>query len=275
MKFRGKRFLVTGATSGLGLAIVARLLRAGGVKVVAVGRDTSHLEKVLGDAPNVKVLSLDISKPENIEFMLDEAIRLMGGVDCVFACAGFGYHESFGRGKRPDYRHVERIFQTNVLSPIYTLEYLLAKTSHKVTFVSVSSMLGKFGLPYMSLYSATKHALAGFHSGYRFEKPKRLHLVTAYPITMKTPFWARIAPNILLPKPIQSADAAAAAILKGLKQGKAEIYTHPASKIILMFPVIIPIYQLIYRLSVLCVPYHKSVKVFANLINPAEYSVLP
>ena len=242
MKLDGKRYLITGASSGLGLAVVRRLLGVKDTKVVAVARNI----KPLGAMPVRRVfsLSLDVTKPENIDFMLDEAIRVMGGVDCVITCAGFGYYERF---EGQDYGHIERVFQTNVLSPLYTLERFLSKTKGKVAFVTISSMLGKFGLPGMALYSATKHALDGFQDSYRFEKPKRLHYMTAYPIGLKTPFWKRIAKDIPLPRPLQSADMAACAILEGLQQGKRTIYTSLTSKIALrvngMLPVVVLVYQ--------------------------------
>lgn len=240
-----KRFLVTGASSGLGLALVRRLAKMRGTKITAVARDIRPLDKM----PVDRVLSMDVTKPENIELMLDEGIRHMGGIDCVITCAGFGYYERFlGR----DYGHIERIFETNVLAPLYTLERFLAKTNKAVAFVSVSSVLGKFGLPGMSLYSATKHALDGFHDSYRFEKPGRLHFMTAYPIGMRTHFWERIATDIPLPRPLQSADAAAAAILKGLRDKKQTVYTSPASRLILsinhLLPFIVPAYQNINKL---------------------------
>ena len=246
MKLGGKRYLITGASSGLGLAIVKQLLRVKGAKIVAVARNIKPLEVM--PAHRVFPLSLDVTKPENIDFMLDETIKMMGGVDCVIACAGFGYYERF---ENKGYGHIERIFQTNVLSPLYTLERFLSKTKGKVAFVAISSMLGKFGLPGMALYSAAKHALDGFHDSYRFEKPKRLHYMTVYPVGLKTHFWERITTDIPLPRPLQSADAAACAILKGLQQGKCTVYTSPASKIALRingaFPVLALAYQLLNK----------------------------
>ena len=248
MKLNNKRYLITGASSGLGLAIVKRLIKVKGVRIVAVARNIKPLEKMPPD--KVFALSLDVTEPKNIEKMLDKALRKMGGIDCVITCAGFGYYENFCH---QDYRHIERIFQTNVLSPLYTLQRLLAKTNGKVAFVAISSMLGKFGLPGMALYSATKHALDGFHDSYRFEKPRRLHYMTVYPMGMKTNFWERIATDIPLPRPLQSADAAARAVLKGLREEKQMVYTSLLSRATMdvnrAIPILIPIYQRINKLK--------------------------
>ena len=247
MRLNNKRYLITGASSGLGLALVKYLVKAEGIKITAVARNVKPLNRM----PVCKVfpLSLDISKPDNIDLMLDEAVRLMGGVDCVITCAGFGYYESF---YSQDYGHIERIFQTNVFSTLYTLERFLAKTNGKVTFVAISSVLGKFGLPGMALYSATKHALDGFQDSYRYEKPHRLHYMTVYPIGLRTNFWKRIATDIPIPKPLQSADKAAVAILKGIKAQRQVVYTSHLSRLALfankVIPVLVPVYQGVNKL---------------------------
>jgi len=241
MNLENKRYLITGASSGLGLALVRRLLRVKNTQIVGVARNIKPYGRM-------HILSLDIANSENIEFMLDEAARLMGSIDCIIACAGFGYYEQFsGR----DYGHIERIFQTNVLAPLYTLQRFLDKTNGKIAFVAISSMLGKFGLPGMALYSATKYALDGFHDSYRYEKPKRLHYMTVYPIGLNTHFWERIGRNIPLPRPLQNADDAALEILKGLQNNQQQVYTSPASKAALhinrIIPVFVPLYQLISK----------------------------
>mgnify|MGYP003824256961 FL=1 len=167
----------------MGLALVKRLLRVEGTKITAVARNIQSLQGL----PRERVfsLSMDVAKPENIDAMIDAAIANMGGIDCLIACAGFGYYERF---MGQDYGHIERIFQTNVLSPLYTLQRLLDKVEGKVSFTVISSAIGKFGIPGMALYCATKFALDGFADAFRFEKPDRLHYMTAYPIGLATNF---------------------------------------------------------------------------------------
>ena len=248
MKLSGKKYLITGASSGLGLALVKRLINIKGVKITAVARNIKTLEKMAND--RIFPLSLDVTKPDNVDFMIDEAMRKMDGIDCVITCAGFGYYERFSSDNN-GYGHIERIFQTNVFSVLNTLERIIAKTEGRISFVAISSVLGKFGLPGMALYSATKHALEGFQDSYRFEKPERLHYMSAYPIGLRTNFWERIATDIPLPRPLRSADTAAIAILKGIKAEKRVIYTSLPSRIILcvnqVIPVLVPLYQSINK----------------------------
>lgn len=242
MKLTNKNYLITGASSGLGLALTKRLLRLEGTKITAVARNIQSLERLPRD--RVFPLSMDVAKPENIDAMIEAAIGNMGGVDCLIACAGFGYYERFAA---KDYGHIERIFRTNVLSPLYTLQRLLDRTEGRVSFTVISSAIGKFGMPGMALYCATKFALNGFADAYRFEKPERLHYMTAYPIGLATNFWERIATNIPLPRPLQQPEDAARAILNGLRLEKRAIGSLPAATAVWtlnrFLPLFVPLYQ--------------------------------
>jgi len=242
----GKKYLITGASSGLGLAITKKLVNIKDTKITVVSRNMDALAGI----SNIFPLSLDVSMPDSVDLMIDEAIQKMGGLDCIIACAGFGYYERF-QGK--SYEHIEAIFRTNVLSPLYTLQRVLEKTAGKISFVLISSMLGKFGFPGMALYSATKHALSGFHDSFICEKPERLHFMTAFPIGMDTNFWNHMPRNIPLPRPLQSADTAADAILRGLRKNKTTVYTSLPSKVVLginqVLPVPLPAYKYFYTLA--------------------------
>lgn len=244
MDLQNKRFLITGASSGIGLELVNQLLQINNTKITAVARNIKSLEHL--PSGRVFPISADVARPENIDPLLEEALRLMGGIDCLIACAGFAYYEAF---ENQDYGHIERIFQTNVLSPFYTLQRLLAKTAatDKVSFTVIASALGKFGLPGMALYSGTKFALDGFQDSYRFEKPNRLHYMTVYPIGLKTNFWERAGTDIPLPRPLQTADAAAKAILVGLRKEKRKIYTSPFFQAIWVLNRIIPVFIALYQ----------------------------
>ena len=235
MKIENKRILITGASSGIGFELVKALLQISGVQVTGVARNIKTLENISSD--RLFSLSLDISVPENIEFMLDEAYIKMGGIDIIICCAGFGYYEKF---ENCDYGHIRRIYETNVLSQLYTLQKFLQKTSGEIAFVTLSSALGKFGLPGYALYCSTKYALDGFHDSFRFEPHDRLHFMTVYPIGVKTNFWERIHTDMPLPRPLQSADVTARAIINGLLKDKQRVYTSRAFAFIWLINRVLP-----------------------------------
>ena len=88
LQLTGKRALVTGASSGLGLAC-ARALIAEGATVTLVARGAERLEKARASlGPRAHALAADLSTPADIERMVREAEALMGGIDILVANAG-------------------------------------------------------------------------------------------------------------------------------------------------------------------------------------------
>lgn len=257
-KLENKRILITGASSGIGFELSCQLLTIPGVQITGIARNIKTLinlknseDKNTG-AHRLFPLSVDVAAPENIELMVNEAVNKMGGIDIVICCAGFAYYEQF---ENCCYEHIKRIYETNVLSPLYTLERVLQKTSEKtektkqtkqmkktekISFVIMSSALGKFGLPGYALYCSTKYALAGFHDSFRFEHHRRLHFMTVYPIGVRTNFWERIHIDMPLPRPLQAVDSVAKAIINGLAKEKRRVYTSKAFLFIWIINRILP-----------------------------------
>lgn len=86
----GRRAVVTGASSGLGLA-TAKALVAEGVRVVIVSRDADKLARATSEFPdgsNVDVLVADLSDPDQVTTMIDRARSILGGLDILVANAG-------------------------------------------------------------------------------------------------------------------------------------------------------------------------------------------
>lgn len=91
VKFENQVALITGGTSGIGLAVAERLLHEGG-KVVIVGRNkergNSALEKLKQISPHVLFLSVDVSKGIEVEQMVKETVNTFGSIDFAFNNAG-------------------------------------------------------------------------------------------------------------------------------------------------------------------------------------------
>ena len=88
LQLKGKRALVTGASSGLGLAC-AKALIAEGATVTLVARGAARLEKARASlGPQAHALAADLSTPADIDRMIREAEALMGGIDILVANAG-------------------------------------------------------------------------------------------------------------------------------------------------------------------------------------------
>lgn len=171
--------LVTGGTSGIGLA-TARLLAQRGLAVVAVGRHTDGLEAAgPADAAHGSLAfrRMDVTVPAQIADVIDSLPRL----DAVAHCAGFGIA---GSAERTPIEAVRRQFEVNYFGVLRVNAVALplmrrtATRTHRLGHVVVvGSIAGRIGIPFQSHYSSTKAALEMYVEALRLEG--RRHGVTA------------------------------------------------------------------------------------------------
>jgi short-subunit dehydrogenase len=162
VQISGSSALLTGATGGIGHAI-ARELRGQGASLVLSGRGAEVLAG-LTEELGARAIAADLSRPEDVERLLDEA----GEVDILIANAALpasGRIETYTTGE------VDRALQINLAAPIAMAHALipamLARGSGHLVFIS--SLAGKAAAPGAPLYSATKHGLRGFASSLRID----------------------------------------------------------------------------------------------------------
>jgi len=225
MNLEHKRLVVTGASSGIGRALLLEL-SGRQVQVVAVDRDETRLqdaaELASGSQARVMSLTCDQARQEEVDRLFAYAIEQMGGIDILIANAGFAIWERIGE---PDWGRIEAIFQTNVFSPIYVaqkMQTLFPGADYRL--VITSSVLGRVGLEGYGLYAATKAALDRFAEVYRLERGKRAQLVLVYPLAVRSGFFLA-AGGAPVPWLSQSPEAAARAVLRGIERDRATIYT--------------------------------------------------
>jgi NADP-dependent 3-hydroxy acid dehydrogenase YdfG len=163
-----KVFLITGASTGIGAA-TARMAVEAGYRVVLSARSADKLEALAGELGGDDValaVPADVAEWEDNERLAQAAIDRFGGIDVVFANAGFGAQRSF-LGDSPE--HWRAMVLTNVLGVAYTIRATLeAVRDRQGHFVITSSAAGRRALP-GSLYSATKHAVTAMGESLRQE----------------------------------------------------------------------------------------------------------
>ena len=113
----GKTIVLTGASSGIGLEVLKLLAEGQDNRILAVSRHA--VEKLTGFAPNVTPFDCDVSSPEGIEKLFAQAESMFEKIDIFYANAGYSYYEEINYC---DWDRVQRIFETNVFSPIYTYQ---------------------------------------------------------------------------------------------------------------------------------------------------------
>jgi uncharacterized protein len=240
MDLAAKRIVVTGAASGIGRALLWQLASQP-VQIVAADRDGDGLGRAIAQArqPASRVVAFvgDLGQPQAVDDLFALSVQEMGGIDLFFANAGFGYCE---RLERPDWSHIEAIFATNVFSPIYTLAKMAEinpQREHRV--VITASVLGRIGLEGYALYSATKAALDRFAEAYHLSAGRTGQLTLVFPLAVRTGFF-EAAGGAPLPRPSQSAEQAARAILRGVERDRKSIYTSGWLPILLFLDRILP-----------------------------------
>ncbi len=240
MKLEGKRVIITGASSGIGLELLKLLLEKG-CTVVASARS---IEKLDLSEPKLYLRKCDVSKKEELDGLFAYSLEKMGGLDLFIANAGFAYFEKIDK---PDWEHIEAIFETNVVSFIYCAEKMKELNGSKpYNFVVTASGMSLLSIPGYSLYSGTKAAIRGFADAYRFELAKGQHFQVVYPIATKTKFFSRAGNNTPVPWPTQTADVVARSIIGGIQKNQKRIFPSKVFYMTNLINRILPFINILY-----------------------------
>ncbi|MGQ5176267.1 SDR family NAD(P)-dependent oxidoreductase [Bacillus halotolerans] len=156
-KFEGKIALVTGGTSGIGLATAQKFVNEGAY-VYITGRRQNELDKAVNQiGKNVTGVQGDISKLEDLDKLYDIIKLEKGKLDILFANAGTGNFLPLGEITE---EQVDRTFDINVKGTIFTVQKALSLFPDKVGSIIVTgSTAGSIGNPAFSVYGASKAAL--------------------------------------------------------------------------------------------------------------------
>jgi short-subunit dehydrogenase len=176
--------IVTGASTGIGLA-TARLLREKGAKLVLNARRATQLAEAAAQIDATPVPG-DVTDPE----VRERIVAAAGGrVDVLVNNAGYGEPGPVETVAEDDYR---RQFEVNVFAPGALIQAVLPlmRAQRSGRIVNVSSVAGRIGYPLFGWYCASKHALEGLTDALRVEvAPWGIHAVLIEPGPVKTEFF--------------------------------------------------------------------------------------
>jgi len=187
----GLRTIVTGASSGIGRAMVIEL-NCRGAKVIAMGRRADRLQSLTAEVAmpgHYCFLAGDVTRREDRSAALELAQREFGGLDCLVNNAGIGALGPFDAADESRLRHV---MEVNFFAPAeFIREALpLLKTGHQPIIVNIGSVLGHRAMPEKSEYCASKFALHGFSDALRAElDPQSIDVLLVSPSTTATEFF--------------------------------------------------------------------------------------
>lgn len=176
---KNKVVIITGASSGIGLACAKEFARRG-AKVVIAARTLDKLKNVedelKGLGYEVMAIQTDVSKQMDCKHLIDEAVRRFSKIDILVNNAGISMRALFNDMKLDV---MKMLMDVNFWGTVYCTKYALPfLLESKGSLVAVSSVAGFHGLPGRSGYSASKFAIHGFLETIRIENLKRgLHVM--------------------------------------------------------------------------------------------------
>lgn len=155
-----KVWFITGAGRGMGVDITKAALAAGH-KVVATGRDTDNVAKAIGEADNLLIVKLDVTKSTDAEAAVKAAVEKFGRIDVlVNNAANFvaGFFEELTQ------EQIGQQLQTSLIGPMIVTRAILPlmRKQRSGHIISISSTAGLTSLEFCSAYSASKFGLEGF-----------------------------------------------------------------------------------------------------------------
>jgi NAD(P)-dependent dehydrogenase (short-subunit alcohol dehydrogenase family) len=192
MKLQNKVSLVTGGSTGIGLAS-AKLFAAEGAKVFITGRRQAELDaaaKAIGhDAIAVRC---DISKLSELDALYSRIQKEVGHLDVVFANAGIAEFRPLAAVTED---HYDNIFDINVKGTLFTVQKALPLLKDGSSIILTSSGAGYKGLENFSVYSATKAAIRSFARTFLMDlKSRKIRVNVVSPGATETPGLTGLVP---------------------------------------------------------------------------------
>jgi NADP-dependent 3-hydroxy acid dehydrogenase YdfG len=219
-----RTMLITGASTGIG-AETARQARAAGMRLILAARREEPLRELaaeLGGEEEVLTRSCDVTEWEQVEELVAAGEERFGGIDVVFANAGFGAKRGF---LEESTEHWRSMVLTNVLGPALTIRATLPAMLERGSghYLITSSVAGRRALP-GSLYSATKWAATAMGEALRQEL-RSMHDNRAIKVTLiepgmvDTPFFDELP----MEEALQATDIAAAVMYALSQPDRADV----------------------------------------------------
>lgn len=188
MEPKGKRAWITGASSGIGQALAVELARRG-ADVLLSARRADRLEAAAAECRrsgvSATILPFDLADAAALPDVAAKARTLLGTVDILVHAGGLGQR---GLALETDAAIARRIFEIDFWGAVELTRAVVPGmvAAGRGQVVVVTGVLGKFGAPRRSVYSAAKHALHGWFDSLREEL-----LGTGVEITLLVPGWVR------------------------------------------------------------------------------------
>jgi 3-oxoacyl-[acyl-carrier protein] reductase len=171
INFKNKKILVTGATGGIGKALVQKFVSLEG-NVLATGTKTEKLDALKKEFPNINILKFDISDHSKIEEFIENVTSQLVGLDILVNNAGINMDNLSLRMKDDEWK---KVIDLNLGSTFFLCKYGLKKMLKNKygRIVNITSIVGHTGNLGQSNYAASKAAIVGMSKSLAIEYAKK------------------------------------------------------------------------------------------------------
>ncbi|MFZ0273265.1 MAG: SDR family oxidoreductase [Acidobacteriaceae bacterium] len=189
MKLAGKKALITGGNSGIGLA-TARLFVAEGAEVAITGRDQQTLDEAVAElGSKAHGYRADVTVAEDRKKLFAELAKDFGNLDIVFANAGISGRTPTGS---TDEAVFENVIRTNLNGAFFTVNSAAPLLNDNASIIFNGSVQSYLGQPDLAAYAATKGGLVSMARSIAADlAPRQIRVNVLAPGATKTPIWKR------------------------------------------------------------------------------------
>jgi NAD(P)-dependent dehydrogenase (short-subunit alcohol dehydrogenase family) len=187
-KLEGKVAVITGGSTGIGLATAKRFVQEGAY-VFITGRRQAELDAAVKEiGSNVTAVQGDVSNQGDLDRLYETVKAKKGHLDVVFANAGYGEFQSFGEVTEA---HFDKIFNINVRGLLFTVQKALPLLKDGGSIILTGSIAGIKGYASFGVYNASKAAVRSFARTWTTDlKARKIRVNVISPGPIDTPLLA-------------------------------------------------------------------------------------
>ncbi|GAB4196497.1 MAG: SDR family oxidoreductase [Wenzhouxiangellaceae bacterium] len=186
-RFNGQKILITGGTSGIGLATAKRLVEEG-AEVIVTGMNSERLAEA-NALPGVTAIKNDAADPDAANALADAVKQQFGQIDGAFLNAGFGRFQPLEAVTADEF---DAEYHVNVRGPLLHSKALAPVLKDGAAVLLTSSIVNHMGLPNMTIYSSTKGAVRTLTRALARElAPRQIRVNAVSPGPIETNFFDR------------------------------------------------------------------------------------
>ena len=237
MDLSGRVAVITGASSGIGLACAEQLAEAG-CAVVLGARRTDRLEATVltmrARGQQAEWVATDVTAEDDVTRLVARAREAFGRLDVMVCNAGFGY---YGTVEDTPVATMKRMMDVNFMGTFYGARAALPvfRAQESGHLIIISSIVGQRGIAQVSGYAATKSAQVGFAESLRAEfAGTGIHVSVVFPVSTETEFRSAMerdyGHSVSGLGPTQSVADVARAVVACVRRPRPEVYPHALSR---------------------------------------------